>query len=167
MKTFKAFCIISGMTKEYKKIIAQNKKALFNYFIEERFEAGIILKGSEVKSLRLGKASIEDSHATNSGEEIYLYNSHIAEYEKANQFNHLSRRPRKLLLHLREIKKLISKIRIKGYTLIALSLYFNSKNTAKLELGLAKGKKLHDKRESLKEKDWKREQSRLIKKNKV
>ena len=163
MKIFRAFCIIAVMT-DYKKTIAQNKRALFNYFIEERFEAGIMLKGSEVKSLRLGKASIEDSHATNSGEEMFLYNSHIAEYEKANQFNHSSTRPRKLLLHLREIKKLIGKIRLKGYTLLALSLYFNSKNKVKVELGLAKGKKLHDKRETLKEKDWKREQGRLLKK---
>ncbi|MGI4775616.1 MAG: SsrA-binding protein SmpB [Janthinobacterium lividum] len=147
---------------EYKKIIAQNRKALFNYFIEDRFEAGIILRGSEVKSLRLGKASIEDSHATNSGNEMFLYNSHIAEYEKANRFNHESRRARKLLLHSVEIKKMIGKIRLKGYTLVALSLYFDKKNKVKVELGLAKGKKLHDKRENLKEKDWKREQGRLL-----
>lgn len=147
---------------EYKKFIAQNRKALFNYFIEERFEAGITLKGSEVQSLRQGKASIEDSHAADSENEVFLYNSHIAEYDKANQFNHSSRRPRKLLLHKREIKKIIGKIRLKGYTLIALSLYFNKKNIVKVELGLAKGKKLHDKRESLKEKDWKRNQNRLM-----
>lgn len=149
---------------EYKRIITQNKKAYFNYFIEEKFEAGLILKGSEVKSLRNGKANIEDSHALDTHNEIFLYNSYIAEYEKANRFNHESRRPRKLLLHTKEIKKLIGKIRIKGYTLIALSIYFNKKNIAKVELGLAKGKKLHDKRETLKEKDWKREQGRLMKK---
>jgi len=148
----------------YKKIIAQNRRALFNYFIEERIEAGIALKGSEVKSLRQGKASIEDSHAENSGNEIFLYNCHIAEYDKANQFNHTSRRTRKLLLHSREIKKIIGKIRLKGYTLIALSLFFNQKNIVKVELGIAKGKKLHDKRESIKEKDWKRDQARLMKK---
>jgi SsrA-binding protein len=148
----------------YKKIIAQNRRALFNYFIEERIEAGIVLKGSEVKSLRQGKASIEDSHAENSGNEIFLYNCHIAEYDKANQFNHTSRRTRKLLLHSREIKKIIGKIRLKGYTLIALSLFFNQKNIVKVELGIAKGKKLHDKRESIKEKDWKRDQARLMKK---
>ena len=146
------------------KIIATNRKASFNYFIEERIEAGIILKGSEVKSLRLGKASIEDSHAENSGNEVFLYNCHIAEYDKANQFNHISRRTRKLLLHTKEIKKIIGKIRLKGYTLIALSLYFNQKNIAKVELGIAKGKKLHDKRESIKEKDWKRDQGRIMKK---
>lgn len=147
---------------EYKKVIAQNKKALFNYFIEERLEAGIVLKGSEVQSLRQGKASIEESHAADTGDEVFLYNCHIAEYEKANRFNHSTRRPRKLLLHTKEIKKIISRIRIKGYTLVALSMYFNKKNKVKVELGIAKGKKLHDKRQSIKEKDWKRDQSRLI-----
>lgn len=149
---------------EYRKIIAQNRQAPFNYFIEERLEAGIILQGSEVKSLREGKASIEDSHAENSGSEVFLYNCHIAEYSKANQFNHSSRRTRKLLLHSQEIKKIISKTRLKGYTLVALSLYFNSKNIVKIELGIAKGKKLFDKRQSIKEKDWKRAQSRLLRK---
>lgn len=147
---------------EYKKIICQNRKALFNYFIEERFETGIVLKGSEVQSLRQGKASIEDSHAADDGREVFLHNCHIAEYDKASYLNHSSRRPRKLLLHAREIRKLIGKIRLKGYTLIALSMYFNKKNIVKLELGLAKGKKLHDKRETLKEKDWKRDRDRLM-----
>lgn len=147
---------------EYKKVIAQNKKALFNYFIEERLEAGIVLKGSEVQSLRQGKASIEESHAADTENEVFLYNCHIAEYEKAGRFNHSTRRPRKLLLHTREIKRIIGKIRIKGYTLVALSMYFNKKNKVKIELGIAKGKKLHDKRQSIKEKDWKRDQSRLI-----
>jgi len=147
----------------YKKIISQNRKASFNYFIEEKLEAGIALTGSEVKSLRLNKANIEDGHADSMGNEIYLFNSYIAEYDKSNKFsNHVSRRPRKLLLHKAEINKLIGKIKQKGYTLVPLSLYFNDKNKAKLELGLAKGKKLHDKRESLKEKDWKREQARLV-----
>lgn len=151
------------MTDPYKKIIAQNKKASFDYFIEEELEAGIVLKGSEVQSLRLGKASIVDSHATNDGTEIVLHNAHIAEYEKANRFNHSTRRPRILLLHKREIKKIIAKIRIKGYTLVALSMYFNEKNKVKVALGLAKGKKLHDKRETIKEKDWEREQGRILK----
>ena len=149
----------------YKKIVAQNKKALFNYEIEERLEAGIILKGTEVPALRQGKASIDDSHAANSGNEVYLYNCHIAEYDKANQFNHDTRRPRKLLLNSKEIKKIIGKIRVKGYTLVALSLYFNNKNKLKVELGIAKGKKLHDKRESIKQKDWEREKQRLVKAN--
>ncbi|HJD64683.1 MAG TPA: SsrA-binding protein SmpB [Rickettsia endosymbiont of Diachasma alloeum] len=147
---------------EYKKVIAQNKKALFNYFIEERLEAGIVLKGSEVQSLRQGKASIEESHAADTGNEVFLYNCHIAEYEKANRFNHSTRRPRKLLLHKKEINKIIGRTKIKGYTLVALSMYFNKKNKIKIELGIAKGKKLHDKREAIKEKDWKRDQSRLI-----
>lgn len=150
------------MADDYHKIIAKNKRALFEYFIEERIEAGIVLKGSEVQSLRLGKASIEDSHATNDGAQLVLYNCHIAEYEKAHQFNHNTRRPRKLLLHKSEIRKIIGKIRIKGYTLIALSMYFNAKNKVKIELGIAKGKKLHDKRESLKAKDWDREQHKML-----
>jgi len=146
---------------DYKKVIAQNKKALFNYFIEEKLEAGIVLTGSEVQSLRQGKASIEESHAADTANEVFLYNCHIAEYEKAGRFNHNTRRPRKLLLHNKEIKKIIGKIRIKGYTLVALSMYFNKKNKVKVELGIAKGKKLYDKRQSIKEKDWKRDQSRL------
>jgi SsrA-binding protein len=150
------------MAEEYHKIIAKNKRALFEYFIEETIEAGVVLRGSEVQSLRLGKASIEDSHATNDGLEIVLHNCHIAEYEKAHQFNHSTRRPRKLLLHKSEIRKIIGKIRIKGYTLIALSMYFNAKNKVKVELGIAKGKKLHDKRESLKAKDWDRQQHQML-----
>lgn len=147
---------------EYKRLIAQNKKANFEYFIEQKFEAGIILTGSEVKSLREGKASIVDSHAGESKGEIFLYNCHIAEYEKANRFNHATRRPRKLLLHSNEIKKIIGKIKLKGYTLVALTAYFNDKNRVKIELGLAYGKKQYDKRQSIKEKDWQREQGRLL-----
>ncbi len=151
------------MSKEpYKKIIAKNKRGVFDYFIEQTYEAGIILAGSEVKSVRLGKVSLADSHAAESNGDLVLYNCHIAEYEKANRFNHEALRPRKLLLHKSEIQKIIGKIKIKGYTLIALSLYFNDKNKIKLELGLAKGKKQHDKRQSIKEKDWKREQGRII-----
>jgi SsrA-binding protein len=144
------------------KIIARNRQATFNFFIEEKFEAGIVLKGSEVKSLREGKASIEDSHADYSSGAITLFNCHIQEYEKANQFNHFTRRPRLLLLHKKEVRKIVAKIKIKGYTLIALSMYFNEKNKVKLELGIAKGKKLYDKREDIKNKDWKREQSRTL-----
>ncbi|MBN8511467.1 MAG: SsrA-binding protein SmpB [Rickettsiales bacterium] len=151
------------MSKElYKKIVAKNKRGSFDYFIEQNYEAGIILTGSEVKSVRLGKVSLADSHAAEDNGAIVLYNCHIAEYEKANRFNHEALRPRKLLLHKSEIQKIIGKIKIKGYTLIALSLYFNDKNRIKLELGLAKGKKQHDKRQSIKEKDWKREQGRII-----
>ena len=148
---------------EYKKLIAQNKKANFEYFIEQKFEAGIILTGSEIKSLREGKVSIADSHAAESKGEIFLYNCHIAEYEKANRFNHATRRPRKLLLHTKEIKKIIGKIKLKGYTLTALAIYFNNKNRAKVEIGLAYGKKQYDKRHTIKEKDWQREQGRILK----
>ncbi len=152
------------MPEEYKKIIAQNKKARFNYSIETEFEAGIVLTGSEVKSIRAGKISIPDSHAApNKEEEIFLYNCHIAEYEKANRFNHATLRPKKLLLNKKEINKIIGKIKLKGYTLIVLSVYFNNKNRVKLELGLAKGKKNHDKRQTIKERDWKKEQGRLLK----
>jgi SsrA-binding protein len=147
---------------DYKRIVAKNKKAYFDYFIENNFEAGIVLKGSELKSIRLGKISIADSHASESGGEMYLYNCHIAEYEKASRFNHETRRPRKLLLHRREIQKILGKIKLKGYTLVALSIYFNKKNKVKVDIGLAKGKKQHDKRESIKEKDWNREQGRII-----
>lgn len=144
------------------KVVAKNKRGQFDYFIEEKFEAGIILTGSEVKSIREGKVALTDSHAAQDNGELYLYNCHINEYEKANQFNHATRRPRKLLLNKREIKKIIGKIKLKGYTLIALSMYFNKKNIVKIELGLSRGKKQHDKRQDLKEKDWKRQQERLI-----
>lgn len=144
------------------KVISRNKKARFDYFIEDTFEAGIVLKGSEVKSLREGKASIVDSHADYSDGNITLFNCHIQEYEKANRLNHNTRRPRILLLHKKEIRKIIGKIKTKGYTLIATSLYFNHKNMVKVELGIAKGKKLYDKREDLKTKDWAREQKRAV-----
>ncbi len=146
------------------KIIARNRQARFNFSIEDTFEAGIVLTGSEVKSIRDGKVSIEDSHASYDKSNIVLYNCHIQEYEKANRFNHETRRPRQLLLHKQEIRKIISKIKVKGYTLIALSMYFNEKNKVKIELGIAKGKKLYDKRESIKEKDWEREQGRAMRK---
>ncbi len=146
----------------YKKIINQNKRATFEYFIEERIEAGIVLKGTEVKAIREGKVNIQDSHAQDSGGEIFLLNSYVGEYVQANRFNHDTRRPRKLLLRSKEIKKIVGKIRVKGYTLVALSIFFNEKNIIKVELGIAKGKKLHDKRETIKTKDWEREQGRLL-----
>jgi SsrA-binding protein len=144
------------------KVIARNRKARFNFFIEDQFEAGIVLKGSEVKSLREGKSSIEESHADYSDGNIMLFNCHIQEYEKANRLNHSTRRPRQLLLHKKQIQKIIAKIKIKGYTLIALSLYFNEKNMVKVELGIAKGKKLYDKREDIKAKDWSRQKERTL-----
>ena len=149
------------------KLIAQNKVAYHDYFIEEEFEAGIVLCGSEVKSIRAGKVSMNDIHAEPIKNEILLFNLYIAEYEKANRFNHETRRPRKLLLHKKEIRKLVGKIKIKGYTLIGLSLYFNEKNIAKVKLGIAKGKKKHDKRNDVKDRDWKKEQGRLLRKKDI
>lgn len=146
------------------KIVAKNSKASFNYIIEEKIEAGIVLTGSEVKAIRLGKVALADTHAAEYHGEIYLYNCHIDKYEQAGRFNHASKRPRKLLLHRREIKKIIGKIKIKGYTLIAKTIYFNKKNLIKVELGIARGKKNHDKRETIKERDWQREQGRLMRK---
>lgn len=150
------------MGEKRKEIIAKNRRASFEYAIEETFEAGIVLVGSEVKSARDSKVNVTDSHAAENDGEIILYNCHIAEYHGANRFNHKAKQPRKLLLHKREIKKIIGKIKLKGYTLIVLSMYFNHKNMIKIELGLAKGKKLHDKRQSIKEKDWQREQGRAM-----
>ena len=151
------------MSTDYKKIIATNRKASFNYHIEETIEVGIILTGPEVKSLRLKSANIADTHADFMKGEIYVFNMYISEYEKANGFSQQQpRRPRKLLIHKRQSRKLLGKIKQKGYTLVATSLYFNNKNIAKLELALAKGKKLHDKREDIKQKDWNREQSRTL-----
>ncbi len=152
-----------GVNKDFKNVIAKNRRALFEYSIETRYEAGIVLLGSEVKSARGGKVNLQDSHAAESEGGIVLFNAHIAEYPGANQFNHTPTRPRKLLLNKKEIKNIIGKIKIKGYTLVALSAYFNYKNILKLELGLAKGKKLHDKREAIKERDWQRNRERIVK----
>lgn len=145
------------------RIIAQNRKARFDYFIEETFEAGIMLTGSEVKSLRLGKASIVDAFAGEIKGELYLLNSHIPEYSGANRFNHAPRRPRKLLLHKRQVDRLLGKIKMKGLSVVLISLYFNERNLVKAEIGLARGKKLHDKRQTIKERDWTREKSRTLK----
>lgn len=144
------------------KVVALNKRARFEYFIESTFEAGIVLTGSEVKSLRQGKASILESYASEEHGEIYLINAQIQEYKEANQFNHEPKRPRKLLLHKREIKKLSGAIKRKGYTLVPLQLYFNEKGKAKLELGLAKGKDSADKRETIKQRDWQKDKARIL-----
>jgi len=138
------------------KLICQNKKAWHDYFIEDRYEAGISLLGSEVKSLRLGKVSLGDSYAKIKDGEIYLVDAHISPYPYANRFNHDPLRPRKLLLHKREIQRLTGKVQEKGFTLIPLRLYF-SDGKVKVELGLAKGKKQYDKRETLKRKTIERE----------
>ena len=142
--------------------IAENRRARFDYEIMDTFEAGIVLQGSEVKSLRTGKANIADSYASNEGGEIYLINGYIPEYTQAGRYNHETRRPRKLLLHAREIKKLIGSIQRDGLTLVPLRLYFNERGIAKLQIALAKGKKLHDKRQTQKDRDWNRQKSRLL-----
>ena len=145
------------------KMIAQNRKAGFSYFIEEDFEAGIVLTGSEVKSLRMGEANIADSYAEVKNGEAFLINAHIKEYEQANRFNHSTKQPRKLLLHRKEINKLMAAVQRKGMTIVPLKLYFNDQNLAKLMIGLGKGKKIHDKRATVKERDWSREQGRILK----
>jgi len=145
-----------------KKIVAENRRARFDYFIEDKFEAGIELTGTEVKSLRSGEGSIAESYATVEGDEVWLINSHIPEYSHGNRLNHQPRRQRKLLLRAREIAKLHGAITRQGLTLVPLSIYFNGRGRAKIELALARGKKMHDKRETVKERDWKREQQRLL-----
>tara|TARA_B100001123_G_scaffold362874_1_gene420290 strand:- start:143 stop:613 length:471 start_codon:yes stop_codon:yes gene_type:complete len=144
------------------RVAAQNRKARYNYTIEERLEVGIVLHGSEVKSLREGRATISESYATEQANELFLINSYIPEYKQAGQFNHEPRRPRKLLLHRRQIGKLIGAIQREGMTLVPLRLYFNNRGIAKLELGLAKGKRLYDKRQSEKKKDWDRQKARVL-----
>lgn len=148
------------------KIISNNRKATFNYFIEEKFEAGIVLTGSEVKSLRAGKCSIEESYVSDIGGEMHLINSTISKYAQSNRFNHEEKRPRKLLLHVREINKLLGGIKRKGFTIIPLKIYFNQRNRVKIEVALASGKKLFDKRATLKERDWQREKGRLLRTSK-
>ena len=139
-----------------------NRRAKFDYFIEDTYEAGIVLKGTEIKSIRLGKASIKDSYAIIRGAEVYLVNMFINHYKEGNIFNHEETRSRKLLLHKSEIKKLDNKLKLEGYTLIPLKLYFVH-GKAKIELGLCKGKKNFDKRESIKDRDLKREMERKLK----
>ena len=142
--------------------IATNRRAAFKYNLLERFECGIVLTGTEVKSLRLGKATIAESYADARGGELWLINSNIPEYLQANRFNHMPKRPRKLLLHKRQISKLIGAVEREGMTLVPLKLYFNEKGRAKVELALARGKKLYDKRETEKKRSWQRDRARLM-----
>ena len=146
------------------KIISQNRRARFNYEIVETMEAGIVLAGSEVKSLRTSKVNISDTYAAPENDEIKIHNLFITEYKNSSQKDTNPRRIRKLLLHKREIKKIQGYIDQKGLTLIPLKLYFNSKGVAKMELAIAKGKKLYDKREAEKKRDWDRSKQRLLKK---
>ncbi len=143
-------------SKEGKKIVANNKKAFFDYFIEETYEAGVALAGTEVKSLRLGKGSIKEAFIRIERGEVYLYGMHISPYEKGNIFNKDPLRVRKLLMHKYEINKLLGKIKEKGYTLVPLNIYFKG-SLVKVEVGLARGKKLYDKREAIAKKDQRRE----------
>ena len=145
-----------------KQIAAQNRRARHDYLIEERFEAGLVLTGSEVKSLRGGRASIAEAYVTERGGELYLQGAHIPEYKAATHTNHEPRRLRKLLVHRRELAKLVGQVRRQGYTLVPLAIYFNSRGIAKLEVGLARGKRKADKREDVKARDWERRKSRLL-----
>ena len=144
------------------KIIADNRKARFAYAIDETLEAGLMLTGSEVKSLRTGKATIAESYAHAKDSELFLVNAYIPEYTQASRFNHEPKRTRKLLVHKKEANRLSMAIRREGMTLIPLRLYFNPKGIAKILLGVAKGKKLHDKRETEKQRDWQRDKARLM-----
>lgn len=144
------------------KLICANPKAFHDYFIEEKYEAGIVLVGPEVKSLRLGKANLRDSHALLKNEEVYIFNLHITPYQAINRFTPEPERTRKLLLHKAEIRKLFGKMKEKGYSIIPLKLYFKD-DKVKVELGLAKGKKLYDKRESIKQKEVSREMAKVMK----
>ena len=144
------------------KIVADNRKARYAYAIDETIEAGIMLVGSEVKSLRSGKSTISESYAHAKDGELFLVNAYIPEYTQASRFNHEPKRQRKLLVHKREAARLAAATQREGMTLIPLKLYFNPKGIAKVELGIAKGKKLHDKRETEKQRDWQRDKARLL-----
>ena len=152
-------------TFDKKKVVAENRRARYDYAIEDKYEAGIALTGTEVKSLRSGEASIAESYAEVKEEEVWLINANIPEFSHGNRFNHDPKRPRKLLLHDREIGKLFGAVARQGMTLVPLSIYFNARGRAKVELAIARGRKAPDKREHEKEKDWKREQGRLMREN--
>ena len=145
-----------------RRVVARNRRATHDYFVDERFEAGIVLQGTEVKALRDGRGNINEAYAGERGGELFLINAYIPEYRAASHFSHDTRRSRKLLLHKRELNKLIGAVRKQGQTLIPLALYFNPRGLAKIELGLARGKKTYDKRASIKERDWQRDKQRLM-----
>lgn len=147
---------------DHGKLIAENRRARFDYFLDETVEAGLVLTGTEVKSLRNGRANIAESYAAVEGREIVLVNADIPPYAGGNRFNHEPRRPRKLLLHKKEVNKLIGAVQRDGRTLIPTRLYWNDKGLAKLQIALAKGKKAHDKREATAERDWQRDKARLM-----
>ena len=144
------------------KTVAENRRARFEYYIEDKLEAGIMLTGTEVKSLRFGEGSIAESYAEVKGGEVWLVNSNVPEFSHGNRHNHEPKRPRKLLLHEREIARLTGAVERKGMTLVPLSIYFNGRGRAKVELALARGKNLADKRQTVKDRDWKRDQARIM-----
>lgn len=146
------------------RVIALNRRAHFEYTLEDATEAGLVLTGTEVKSLRAGRATIEDAYATHQNGEIWLINSYIAEYAQGNRANHEPKRPRKLLLQDRQVRKMIGLLKVRGTTLIPLKLYFNARGFAKIEIAVARGKKQYEKRETIKAREWKRDQARLLKK---
>jgi len=145
-----------------REVVAQNRKARFDYFIEETFEAGLQLTGTEVKSLRGGRSTIAESYVTEQGGEAWLVNANIPLYASGNRYNHEPKRPRKLLLHKAQINKLIGAIQREGRTVVPLQVYFNGQGRAKIEIALAKGKQAHDKRQTIKDRDWERQRSRLL-----
>lgn len=144
------------------KTVAQNRKARHDFAIEDKIEAGLVLTGSEVKSLRAGRVNIGDAYAADRDGELWLFNAHISPFAAASRFNHEPLRPRKLLLHRRELEKLLGAVRREGMSLVPLALFFNRRGIAKLSLGIAKGKKNIDKRHAIKERDWQRQKSRLM-----
>ena len=152
----------SGTGDPRYKLAADNRRARFDFEIGQVFEAGIMLTGTEIKSLRGGRSTIGDSYAAEKGGEVWLYNAYIPEYLQANQFNHETRRPRKLLLHKKEIGRLAVAVQREGMTIVPLKIFFNDKGRAKVEIALARGKKQHDKRATEKERDWNREKGRLL-----
>lgn len=149
-------------TFDKQKTVAENRRARFDYAIEDKFEAGLMLQGTEVKALRAGEATIADSYAEVRGGEVWLVNANIPEFSHGNRFNHEPKRPRKLLLHEREIAKLTGAVERKGMTLVPLSIYFNGRGRAKVELALAKGRQAQDKRDYIKDRDWKRDKARIL-----
>ena len=151
-------------TEEFNKVktVAENRRARFDYYIDEVFEAGIALTGTEVKSLRFGEGSIAESYAEVKNGEVFLVNSNVPEFSHGNRYNHEPKRPRKLLLNRRQLDRLQGAVERKGMTLVPLSVYFNSRGRAKVELALAKGKNAADKRATMKERDWKRDQARIM-----
>jgi SsrA-binding protein len=145
-----------------KKVVAENRRARFDYYIDEVFEAGIALTGTEVKSLRFGEGSIAESYAEVKNGQVFLINSNVPEFSHGNRYNHEPKRPRKLLLHERQISRFTGAVERKGMTLVPLSIYFNSRGRAKVELALAKGKNVADKRQTMKDRDWQRDKARIM-----